>query len=313
MNVESPPCPVCGGTVYRPHLRLTDVVSGTTDDVFTLAQCDACGLLRTVPLPDDEVLARAYPADYAPFVRPGLSGRAKAFLERRVVRRLWNYLRPPRRVLDLGCAGGDLMDAVRRAGNDDLLGIEPDAGAVEIARSRGFEVIHGVIEDAALPAGSISTVLLDHVVEHLPQPDETLREINRVLIPGGALVLWLPNVDSWAAKTLRRYWMGYDVPRHLTTYSIETIRCQLAVTGFRVVRVDHEWTGVEWAWGLRLWTRARAPMLDPVLTRLHTPLILASTPLAALAAARCQSGRICVVAIKTREVTSPVSRRSPGA
>lgn len=302
-------CPLCANTTFRPHKTLRDRIAGTTREEFRLVACARCGLLRLHPQPSPAVLEAAYPDDYAPFNRPGLSGRAKRLLEHKGVRDIWSYLRPPRAILDVGCAGGELLDLIRRAGNDDVHGLEPDSYAAGLARERGIHVTEGYLETAGFADERFSTILLDHALEHVDDPDVFMAEVRRVLIGGGAVVIWLPNVASDAARILGSYWMGYDAPRHLTTFSLRTLGQLLAKHGFRVVRVHHEQSGVEWAWGLRLWLRERLPASEPWLARLHALAIIAATPLGLYAARRKRSGRIRVIAVKRPdpEAANPVS------
>lgn len=291
-------CPLCGHDRYRVRRILRDRIARTTDKAFQLAGCERCGLLRLHPQPDAATLEAAYPDSYAPFNRPGLSGRAKRLLERKGVRDIWDYLKPPRAILDVGCAGGDLLDLIRSAGNDDVHGLEPDSFAAGLARERGIPVTEGYLETAGFPDERFSTVLLDHVLEHVDDPDLFMAHVRRVLIGGGAVVIWLPNVGSDAARLLGSYWMGYDAPRHLTTFSKRTLRQLLAKHGFRIVQVHHEQSGVEWAWGLRLWLRERLPASERWLARIHTLAIIAATPLGIFAARRRRSGRLRVIAVK---------------
>lgn len=298
MTGEPFACPLCGGESFIHELTLHDLMYRTINEPFQIVRCTGCGLLRLHPLPDEQTLASAYPSSYSPYARPGLSGRAKSWLERRSVSRLWPYLRPPRRVLDVGCAAGEFLAAVRDAGNPDVFGVEPGEVAARAARSRELDVFHGMLEDAGFPSGSFQTVVASHTLEHVVQPVRFLREIHRILSTGGALLLWLPNVESVEARTLGRYWIGYDAPRHLTTFGVSTLTRALDETGFRVVDVHHERTALEWAWALRLYLRERWPASDRLLRRLHALLIVLATPLSLRSASRRQSGRIRVVAIK---------------
>jgi SAM-dependent methyltransferase len=209
---------------------------------------------------------------------------------------LARYLAAPNRVLDVGCATGDLLLAIREAGNPDVTGVEPGARAAKVARQRGLRVHVGGLEDARFDAGSFDTILLSHTLEHVRDPIATLREIRRVLRPGGALVLWLPNVESIEARLLGRYWIGYDAPRHLTTFGLTTLSRALAATGFQTRQVRHEAVGLEWAWALRLVLRERWPRAEHWLSRSHPLLIVAGTPLAAVGALSRRSGRVRVVA-----------------
>ncbi|MEZ4571719.1 MAG: class I SAM-dependent methyltransferase [Thermomicrobiales bacterium] len=291
-------CPLCGGSAFRARRTLYDRIARTTGESFTLVECRSCGLLRLHPQPSAGTLESAYPDDYAPFIRPGLSGQAKRLLERKGVRDIWPYLQPPRAILDVGCAGGDLLEMIRDAGNPDVHGLEPDSYAAGLTRERGIPVTEGYLENAGFPDQRFSTVLLDHVLEHVDDPGVFMAEIHRILTGGGAVVAWLPNADSDAARMLGGYWMGYDAPRHLTTFSIRTLTRLFDKHGFRIVQIHHEQSGVEWAWGLRLWLRERLPAAEGILRRLHALMILLASPLGIYAARRKRSGRVRVIAVK---------------
>lgn len=294
-------CPVCGSDACAPSLTLTDRMFATTDAVFPLVRCAGCGLLRLHPQPDAATLATAYGPGYTPHARSGLSGRAKSWLERRSVRELRRYVAAPRRMLDVGCATGDLLLAIRAAGNSRVTGVETSELAARVARRRGLDVRTGELKDARFSDATFDTVLMSHVLEHVPDPAATLAEVTHVLRPGGALVLWLPNVESVEAALLRTYWIGYDAPRHLTTFGITTLRQALAIAGLNVAEIRHEAVGLEWAWALRLLAREHLPAAEPLLRRLHPLLIVAATPLAAIGTALGRSGRVRVIAVKTTE------------
>jgi 2-polyprenyl-3-methyl-5-hydroxy-6-metoxy-1,4-benzoquinol methylase len=157
-----------------------------------------------------------------------------------------------------------------------------------------------MLEDAAFNDTSFDTIILSHTIEHVRDPIAILREIHRVLTPGGALILWLPNGDSIEARVLGRRWIGYDPPRHLTTFSVATLTRALEATGFRVTQVRHEAVGLEWAWALRSWLRDRTPKAERAIAPLHPLLIIAATPLALIGAVTKRSGRIRVIG--TRDV-----------
>jgi len=299
LATESVACDLCGADDPEPYLPLVDRMLLGRSERYRLVRCRRCGLLYLDPRPTPDALVAAYPDDYAPFTRHGIAARAKSAQTRRTVDALWPYLQPPARVLDLGCATGDLLDAVRAHGNLNVLGIEPSERAAAIARSvRQLDVHVGDLESAALPTASVDVALLSHVLEHLASPSATLRELRRVLRPGGTLVLWLPNAASLAATVLRERWMGYDAPRHLYAFSIETLSSTLDRAGFAVTEVSHEWIGLEWSWGLRYLVRERSEYgwMDRGLARLHPFTTAAFTPLSALAAAVGRAGRIRVTA-----------------
>lgn len=98
-----------------------------------------------------------------------------------------------KRVLDVGCRYGDL--AARFVDGNEVVGVDIDRdAAAACARSLGIETrvldLNGPID---FPDASFDVAVLSEVLEHLPYPDLTLREIHRILRPGGVLVGSVPN------------------------------------------------------------------------------------------------------------------------
>lgn len=78
-----------------------------------------------------------------------------------------------------------------------------------------------------------------HFLEHVHPPEPVLDAMRRLLAPGGALVLQVPNVRSWQAKLLGRHWGGLDVPRHLVDHSDRTLVALLGRCAFDVIACNH--------------------------------------------------------------------------
>jgi SAM-dependent methyltransferase len=94
-----------------------------------------------------------------------------------------------------------------------------------------------------LQSGSFDAVTLWHSLEHLHQPIDVLRNIRRLLAPGGICVLAVPNAGSPQARRDGASWFGYDVPRHLWHFTPATLTRLLDQTGFvvrefRPTRID---------------------------------------------------------------------------
>jgi SAM-dependent methyltransferase len=220
------------------------------------------------------------------------------------VRELHRYLAWPNRVLDIGCGTGELLDVIRATGNNQIMGIEPSGQAAEIARKdRNLKVKTGTLEQVNLPSASIDTVLLSHVLEHLPSPRSTMSEVRRVLKPGGVVIIWVPNAASIPACVLGRYWMGWDVPRHLYAFTPGSLHRLMDAVELEPGEILHERHGLEWSWGLRLWIEKRYPAsrINDLLAILHPVTSVAMTPVGVISAALGQSGRIRMIARKPLE------------
>lgn len=117
------------------------------------------------------------------------------------------------RCLDIGCGGGAMLAEL--AGNLPAFGVDLSSDALSHARKRGLSLLVSA-EAGALPfvAGSFSVALALDVLEHHGSPEELLKEINRVLVPGGILMITVPAFQwmwSYADHVLghyRRYTRG---------------------------------------------------------------------------------------------------------
>jgi SAM-dependent methyltransferase len=119
------------------------------------------------------------------------------------------------RALEIGCGAGHLLKILGRAGWQ-VEGVEWDEKAAEIARqTSGRRVMVGDFENAALPLVTYDLVVLQHVLEHLPDTRGCLRKIAEILAPGGRVVLAYPNVESLGALIFREDWFPWEAPRHL--------------------------------------------------------------------------------------------------
>ena len=127
-------------------------------------------------------------------------------------------------LLDIGCAAGTFLVGMKRHGDWTLHGVELSPGVAEIARERhGLDVFTGTLEEAAYPDDTFDAITLWDVLEHLHDPAASLREIRRILKPGGVLIIRVPNLASWDARLFGDAWAGLDAPRHLYVFSPQTL------------------------------------------------------------------------------------------
>jgi SAM-dependent methyltransferase len=107
--------------------------------------------------------------------------------------------RPGATLLDLGCGdGGWTMKVAAHVRADRVLGVEFIEEFAEAARRAGVDVVGADLsERLPLEAGSVDVVHSNQVIEHLPRTDAFMREIARVLRPGGYAVVSTNNLSSW--------------------------------------------------------------------------------------------------------------------
>ncbi len=99
---------------------------------------------------------------------------------------------PVGRCLDLGCGTGRFTAVLAQTFACPVVGVEPSVAMLAVARAEAIPEVEwkqGSAEDIPLESGSVRLVFMSQVFHHLNKPQEALREIHRVLTPGGSLII----------------------------------------------------------------------------------------------------------------------------
>jgi 2-polyprenyl-3-methyl-5-hydroxy-6-metoxy-1,4-benzoquinol methylase len=226
---ETVPCPSCGGSRSRLFLPC---------DGFQFVKCSACSLVYQNPRPVFDDLRRRYGGDYfsyelsneATFYRLMRLGMADVEFAARTA-----GLPSPRTFLDIGCATGMLIEAMKAEGWN-ARGVDVCRESAEYGmKHRGVEIFVGTLEEARFPDGAFSVVHFSHLIEHVPDPRGFLREVKRIIAPGGFAVITTPNVDGFQARLFRAAWRS-AIADHLVLFSRRTLGRMLADEGYEVRR-----------------------------------------------------------------------------
>jgi 2-polyprenyl-3-methyl-5-hydroxy-6-metoxy-1,4-benzoquinol methylase len=207
-----------------------------------VVRCLGCSLVYLNPRPSPDRIGIYYPPNYQATML-SLLARGETNLIARLGFGMVRRRRTPSakgvRLLDVGCSNGAYLAAMREKGWD-VEGVESDGDAVEYARnSRRLKVTQGDVEDALgeLPPNKFDVVTMWHVLEHAFDPAAALKQIHRVLKPGGVLMLEVPNYASPLVSLFKRYWFPMDIPRHLYQFTPATLKTMLSKAGFHCARV----------------------------------------------------------------------------
>ena len=220
-------CNLCGSSSYRRLFTTQDFHYKTTDETFTVVKCDICELVYLNPQPETSEINRFYPNTYRPHKAKRLHQHAYTAPKH-----------PIKRVLDIGCGSGDfLLELAEKHSEWDLYGVDFDERAVNQARQLGFSVHHGSVQDAKYIDNFFDEIYMNHVLEHTPNPLETLKETCRILKPNRHLIILIPNFRSLSRFIFRKYWYHIDTPRHLYHFSPKTLTGMLKKSGLGYVRM----------------------------------------------------------------------------
>ncbi|MCE5324535.1 class I SAM-dependent methyltransferase [bacterium] len=221
--MESPKpiiCNLCGSNVTSV------LVSKGGHKVY---QCGKCSLAFTWPQP--EAIADQYDASYFDLYRRRRSFRLKRGDSR--LRKI-ELIREPGRLLDIGCSLGYFVEAANTRGWC-ASGVEISPYASEEARKMGLDVKTGVLEDAGYRDCSFDCVTMWDVLEHVPDPTAHMIEVNRILSPGGMVVIGTPNLGHIRFRAQRENWRHLKPAEHIFYFMKSSISRLLDKTGFDLV------------------------------------------------------------------------------
>jgi SAM-dependent methyltransferase len=249
-------CPLCAGVletafVYdaRPEGE-TEFGIAAEDYRRSYARCATCGLyvadLGVLDL--DELYAGAYvDATYAgngvratferimalPPERSDNAGRVARVVE-------WlSASGADARVLDVGSGLGVFPAALRRAGYEAVVALDPDVRAVEHTRAAaGVAAVRGDFMDSGdLGLGHFALVTLNKVLEHVPDPVAMLARVHEHLAPGGAVYVELPDGEA-AARDPDGQGREEFFIEHLYVFSPASLALLARRAGFDVQRLE---------------------------------------------------------------------------
>ena len=236
-------CPVCkapptkflgrrGGSAHRAGL-------GIECDVW---RCGRCGLVFPNPMP---VPASGIEQHYALDADSYFQHHdidTKCFNMYALLQRAAELTGGKGKLLDVGAGRGELLKKAREDGWISV-GIEPSSSFASYAASfSGAEIRRESLEQCAFPSSSFDVVILSAVLEHLYNPDETIKEIARILRPSGALFVDVPNeqglyfqVGNLYQKLCGRDWVVNLAPTfspfHVFGFGTRSLRALLAKHG----------------------------------------------------------------------------------
>ncbi len=179
-------------------------------------------MLSTNPQPEASKLSQYYESEYYISHTDNKKGLVP-FLYHVVKRRsLKNKLglikslkKDAKSILDIGAGTGDFLSFIQSESRS-VTGIEPNPKARELAKNKGFFLE----EDIKNVKGKLFDVItMWHVLEHIPNLEETIIDLESLLKPNGVLIVAVPNFYSFDAAYYKSFWAAFDVPRHLWHFS----------------------------------------------------------------------------------------------
>ena len=219
-------CPVCDGTNFSPFLACDD--HAVSHETFSLIRCETCSHLITSPRPANDQLEKYYLSqNYTSHIKNGKTLIDNLYLLARRFTLKWKLSLvskytslPGKNLLDFGCGVGEFLKVASRNGWS-ISGVEPSKIARMNSDPHISPNIHPSLKE--LQSQKFQAITAWHVLEHVPDLHETISILTKMLSPNGTIFIAVPNHNSWDAKHYRNHWAGYDVPRHLWHFNINSM------------------------------------------------------------------------------------------
>ncbi|OGI33469.1 MAG: hypothetical protein A2420_04085 [Candidatus Moranbacteria bacterium RIFOXYC1_FULL_44_13] len=255
-NKRNEECFICGGNLEHFFLG-KDIFYEINDKEFTIYSCDKCGLQMIKPLCSQKELNTYYPRNYYSYQETHKKGILKKLkmnlvninydkdtggyfaLLFKILCKIINVemhfgiplkKRGENYFLDIGCGDGEFVTNMSRLGWESYgyeIGERRKENRIFYNPDFTLETFDGMKFDC---------IRIWHVFEHIANPEEYLKKILSLLSDKGIIYLGLPNTSSINAKIFKKYWFGYDVPRHQINYNFTNLTNLLNKYNLKVIR-----------------------------------------------------------------------------
>ncbi|MBY0427098.1 MAG: class I SAM-dependent methyltransferase, partial [Cytophagales bacterium] len=236
----STPCPICSSIESKRSYLVKEMYYGRREE-FEYLECTHCGLLYLHNPP--ERISDYYPENYHCH-RIGLfqkltpksllanyrnrkfvihqPDRLSQYLEKKSptpsLLRLFSKTQPSleSKILDVGCGSGDFLFQLEQVGFKDLSGMDPflPEDIFKIKSKVNFYK-----KSLADTRGRYDIITLNHVFEHMDNPEGVLKQLKSLLKAKGRIMIRIPVTGGYAWEEFRENWYQIDAPRHLYLYS----------------------------------------------------------------------------------------------
>ncbi|WP_291847831.1 class I SAM-dependent methyltransferase [Lutibacter sp.] len=228
-------------TDKKPYLICLDYT--VSHKKFELQYNATFDMLETIPKPPMEELDSYYESseyishtDSKKSIIDKVYQIVKKYTLNKKLKLINSFNTETKNLLDVGCGTGDFL-ATCNSNGWNVVGVEPNQSAKNLARQKisSSSKIHQNIFEIKLERFDVIT--LWHVLEHVPDLEEYISQLQKLLKPNGVLVVAVPNYKSFDAIHYKQFWAAYDVPRHLWHFSKKSIQLLFSKHKMRVSKI----------------------------------------------------------------------------
>lgn len=220
-------CPICNGGVFYPYK-------------LGLVVCDACGMVLSPMIWHPEANEQLEEEWFGENYQLGTSFWVALFEtwnNRKTLARIAQAEPLGRRLLEIGVGSGSFLNAARVQGYE-VMGCDLSKIICNrVHRAYGI-AMHGEPLASLAGEGRFDVIVMNHVLEHVHRPTDFMKDVCRLLAPGGVVHVAVPNIACWEA--VLPGWTSYE-PYHLAYFDPQTLRRTVLAGALTVDRlVTHD-------------------------------------------------------------------------
>lgn len=216
-------CPVCESIKHK-SIYSAPTTRGQDRRLWPVSECADCSHQFMSPQPTWNDLEPYYSNSYDPYdPTHGSLADDDHDVEQAMRTGLFRHISITKgtRLLDVGCGGGYFLRIAKWLGAI-VQGVEPSRYAADVAQKQGLKIFCGTLEDFAAQNNlkpKFDIITANHVVEHVPNPVETLRTMRQFLAPNGFIWIAVPNAAYPINRAIKGRWHSADLPYHLMQFT----------------------------------------------------------------------------------------------
>jgi 2-polyprenyl-3-methyl-5-hydroxy-6-metoxy-1,4-benzoquinol methylase len=217
----------------------SELVLSKADRKLAVRRCGSCGFAYLESWGDSLSSADELYDYYAEIREEDLARRHTAENRARQLELLEGIQRhaPGRKLLDVGCGDGQLLETAGDAGWD-AMGVDLSEAAIDLCQKRGLNATCTDFFSDSLDEERFDVIVMSELIEHVPEPQRFMKRAAELLRPGGILYLTTPNFGSLARRALGESWSVVH-PEHIGYFEKATLRAMACDgAGLREVRID---------------------------------------------------------------------------
>jgi len=234
-------CPLCGSSQIHEVLTAKDYT--VSKENFGIWHCGSCSGRFTQNVPDGASIGKYYQSqEYISHTetREGLINRLYHSVRKITLRSKQNWVRSATglkqgKLLDIGSGTGAFLHYMK-TGGWEVTGLEPDDTARQNAKQLYSVEALPIEQLFSLPEQAFDAITMWHVLEHVHDLHKYLEQLRKLVKPGGAIIIAVPNYTSLDAGYYKEFWAAYDVPRHLYHFSPASMESLLAQHNIKVIK-----------------------------------------------------------------------------